>query len=542
MDELQKQVRRAARRLAAERFASVLGWCLTIAISLAAAIILAGKFLPVGLSNFSWILLAVAAGFAAAAVYSFATAGKGLAAAIEIDRRCKLKERVSSALSLSPEERETEAGRALVADAVRRVKRIDVSAQFKPRPARSLLYPLAPALLAFLIAIFVSSAAADKTQAAAAQEAAVAAQVKKSAHTLEKKFENKKLAAKEKGLKEAEDVFKLLAQDAKKLGEADKADRQKTLVKLNDLDEQLKKRRQETGEAEKVKQQLGNLKGFKQGPADDFAKAVRHGDFQKAMNELDKLQERLKGGNLDEKERQKLAEQLDQMRDKLAKMNDAQKAAENDLKKKIEELQKKGDAKEADKLQQQLDKLRMNAPPLPGMDNLAQQMQQCAKCLKEGDMQNAAKALGAAGKDLQDLQKKLEEMEMLDEAMEQLQQCRDAMCCKQCQGDGCKLCQGAGVGGSKAGVGIGPGQGKESKIIDASFHDSQVKQQVGRGAMSLDGYVEGPNKKGEVGEEIKKQLDAAKHSDTDPLTGRQIPKKHRESVNGYFSRLRGGEK
>lgn len=545
MEELQKQVRRARQRLAAERFVAALGWCSTATLSLAAVIILLGKFWPLGsffrplgLSDAAWGLLAVVTGLLAAAIRAFATAGGGMEAAIEIDRRFGLKERVSSTLALSEQERQTEIGRALLADAARRVQRVDVAEGMKIRPARSLLYPLVPGLLALLIALFVSPAAAEKPQAADAEQAAVTKQVKKSAKKLQKKLAKKRRQAKQKGLKEAEDVFKLLERGAKQLGDKSRVDQKKALIKLNDLSKELKKRRQKQGGIEKIKQQLGNLKGFQQGPADKFAKAIRRGDFKQAMAELDKLKEQLKAGNLDKKAQQQLVEQLEQMRKKLNKMCANQKNAEKDLQKKIERLRQEGKNKEANKLEEMLDKLRIQAPQMEQLQKLARQMQKCSKCLKDGNAQDAAKALGDAQKGLEGLQNQNDELEMLDEAMEQLNECRKSMCCKQCQGAGCKMCQGNGGGGLKPGVGIGQGNVPGEKP-DTAFRNSRVRQKVGRGSMTIEGFVDGPNKKGQVGEEIKQQLDAAKHRDTDPLTGQRIPRKHRQSVNGYFSRLRG---
>lgn len=240
MEELQKQVRRAKQRMAVERFVYALGWCWVVTLSLAAIIILAGKFRPLGLSDAAWGLLALAAGLLAAAIRSRATSGGGMAAAIEIDRRFGLKERVSSTLALSEQERQTEIGQALVADAVRRVKRVDVSEEMRVRPPRSLLYPLVPALLALLIALFVSPAVAEKPNPNDADQAAAAKQIKKSAQTLQKKLAKKRLKAKQQGLKEAEDVFKLLEQGAKQLGDKSKIDQKKALIKLNDLAKELK--------------------------------------------------------------------------------------------------------------------------------------------------------------------------------------------------------------------------------------------------------------------------------------------------------------
>ena len=537
MEELYKQVRRAKTRLAMQRFVLALGWCLAATLSAAAMLILLGKFWPLGVPDGVWGLAALATGGLAAAVWSLATTPGGIDAAMEIDRRFGLKERVSSTLALSAEERQTEIGRALVEDAVRRVKRVDVAEEMKVRPSRRLLYPLLPALVALCIATFISPAAAEKNTTAEDDRAAVKKQVKKSARTLQKKFAKKRLMAKQKGLKEAEDVFKLLEQGARKLGDKSEADRQKALLKLNDLSKQLKKRRQKQGGAEKVKQQLAKLKGFKQGPADKFARAIRRGDFKKAMDELDKLKEQLKAGKLDKKKQQQLAQQLDQMRKKVQKMAEKQKAAQKDLQKKIDQLRKDGKAEEANKLEEQLDKLRRQMPQMELLQKMARQMQECSKCLKDGNAKDAAEALAGAGESLESLQKQLDELEMLDEAMDQLEQCRNSMNCKQCQGAGCGMCQGEGKGD-----GLGKGQGRGDRPEEehnTAFRDSQVRQKVGKGSMTIEGFVDGPNKKGQVGEEIKKQLDAAKHRDTDPLTGQRIPRKHRESVNGYFSRLRG---
>ena len=542
MEELYKQVRRAKNRLAMQRFVSALGWCLVATLSLAAVLILVGKFWPLGVSDGAWVLAALGLGLVAAAVWSLVTARGGIDAAMEIDRRFGLKERVSSTLALSEEERETEIGRALVEDAVRRVKHVDVAEEMRVRPSRCLLYPLLPGLAALCIALFVSPAAAEKTDTQTeAERAAVKKQVKKSAKVLQKKLEKKRELAKQKGLKEAEDVFKLLEQGARKLGDKSEADQKKALVKLNDLSKELKKRRQQQGGAEKVKQQLGNLKGFKQGPADKFAKAIRQGDFKKAMDELDKLKEELKAGKLDKEKQEQLAQQLDEMRDKVQKMVDKQKEAREDMQKKIDQLRKDGKAEEANKLEEQLDKLRRQMPQMEQLQEMARQMQKCSKCLKDGDAKDAADALKGAGENLENLQKQLDELDMLDEAMDQLEECRQAMNCKQCQGAGCKMCQGEGKG-DKPGMGMGEGQGqgdRPEEKNDTAFRDSRAPQKVGKGSMTIEGFVDGPNKKGQVGEEIKQQLDAAKHSDTDPLTGQRIPRKHRESVNGYFSRLRG---
>jgi hypothetical protein len=183
-------------------------------------------------------------------------------------------------------------------------------------------------------------------------------------------------------------------------------------------------------------------------------------------------------------------------------------------------------------------------PQMKQLDQLAKQMGQCSKCLKDGKMKDAQAAMGQLQEGVKDLQKQLDELEMLDEAMEQMAQCKEGMCCKKCGGAGCAACQGGMGKGNGEGFGLGEGQGagdRPEEKTDTSSRDSQVRQQVGKGSMTVAGEVEGPNKKGQVNEEIKQQLEAAKHRATDPLTGQRIPHKHQEHAKEYFERLRKGE-
>ena len=118
MDMLERQVRRARRRLAAERFLDVLGWCWSAALLAALVLIAADKFWPMGVAAWMWAAGALGLGLFAAAVWTLLVGGSLLDAAIEIDHRFALKERVSSALGLRPDDRQTKAGEALLADAV----------------------------------------------------------------------------------------------------------------------------------------------------------------------------------------------------------------------------------------------------------------------------------------------------------------------------------------------------------------------------------------------------------------------------------------
>ena len=112
MDELVSQVRRAQWRMAADRFLAVLGWCWFAGLTAAGVAILACKYYPLGVPDAAWAAGGLGLGLIAAAAWAGVTARRGLDAAIEIDRRYGLKERVSSTLAMPEADRGSEAGRS----------------------------------------------------------------------------------------------------------------------------------------------------------------------------------------------------------------------------------------------------------------------------------------------------------------------------------------------------------------------------------------------------------------------------------------------
>ena len=533
MDTLQRQIGRARRRLAFQRFLDRLGWCWFAALAAALVLIAVDKFRPLGLDAWAWAAGALAVGLAAAAVWTLMVRGDSLEAALEIDHRFGLKERVSSALALSPADRESEAGAALVADALRRIERIDVAGQFGVQPPRRLLWPLLPGALAAMVALLVNPAG-DGQSAAKADDPAAKQQIRKSTEVVRRQLAERREKAKKEGLQDAEQLFKKLEEGTKELSA--ESGKEKALVKLNDLSRLLTERRQQLGGAAKVKEQLDQLKKIDRGPADKFAQAVSRGDFQKAAEELKKLQAELASGKLDEKQKAELAKQLDQMKEKLGKLADAHAKAEEDLKQRAKQLRQAGQVAEANKLEEQLQKLQEQGPQMQKIKDLADKLGQCSKCLKKGQGKGAAKALQQMQAQMKNLQQQLDEMEMLDDAMQQLAQARERMACPKCGGAGCEECQGP------PGDGLGKGRGtgaRPEKKTDTRSYDSQVKQKVGQGSATVVNMVNGPNVKGDVRRQIQDQVDSTRRGATDPLTGRHMPKKRGEHAKEYFDGLRG---
>ncbi len=537
MEDLLKQVGRVRRRLGLQQFLYALGWCLFASLLVAAALIAVDKFYPLRVLWWGWVSGAAVLGVLAAVAWTWLALRRAFDAAIELDRRFDLKERVSSSLALSEEERQSEFGAALVKDAVRRAQRIDVSERFPVVLHWSLVLPLGPAVAAALV-LWLVNPAVKTTQASTREVAAVKKQVAATAKTLKDKLNQQRRQAQKEGLEEAQKLFGRLEEAVEQMKAKPEGDRSQSLSQLNDLRKEIDQRRKELGGAEQMQRQLEQLKDISRGPADKVVEAIRRGDFQQAVKQIEELKDQLGDGKLSDEEKQALADQLNEMKEKLDQMVKAQKQARDDLQRQIDRARQAGQNGEADKLQEQLDRLREKMPQMDKLDDLAKKLGQCAKCMKQGDMKDAEAALGQLQGDLQQLQQQLQEMEMLDEAQEQMAQARDQMNCGKCGGAGCKECQG------DPGMGMGRGQGagpRPEERTDVKFRDSKALTKVGPGAAVVTGETAGPNLRGDIQQELQTQVDSTRKQEADPLTGQAMPKKHREHAKEYFDRFREGE-
>lgn len=546
MDKLHKQVQRARRRLILEQFLARLVWCMFAAFAVAALAIAVPKVFVVSALpahwSATWLAGAAGAGLIAAVVWTWLVRRDELDAAVEIDLRYNLKERIASSLSLAPEDLESDAGRALVKDAVRRIERIEVAEKFRVGLDRSGWLPLVPAALAFALVLFVE----DRTAQSSAEthvQLQNQQKIENAAKELKKKLQEQKKEAEQKGLKDAENLFKKLEKSTEDLEKKDELDRKKALVKLNDLAKELAERKKRIGGEEGLQKQFEKLNKLGEGPAEKLADALKKGDFQKAMDELKKLQEQVKSGELDEETKKKLEEQLEQMKEQLAQAAQNHKQAMEELQKKLQQQMQAGNMTAAAELQKQLDKLMQSKPQMEAMQKLAQQLGQCQQCMADGDQAGAAQAMQQLAQQLSQMQQQMDEMQMLDQMMMQIDGAKQAMKCSECQGMGCAMCQG-GFGsqfGQKPGNGMGPGRGfgpRPDEENATSFRDSQVRAQPGRGRAVIKGEIDGPNIKGRVLEAIKEEMTAATSEQADPLTNQRLPRSRREHAEEYFNALR----
>ncbi len=549
MEALKTQVARARRRMLISTSLVSFGWCLFGCLTVAAALIVASWYWVWNLN--SWVLLGSAAGVAVvlAAIHTVRHATQPLLAAIEVDRRFGLRERVSSALSLQAEDLESEAGQALAADAERRVRGLDIPQQFPVAVGRWSFLPVLPALAAVLLIYLLPPFVPGEAGATPDQQRAQAA-VKQTMEKLDQQLEQRRKEAQEQGLKDLDKLLEQLQDGTRETLNKKTADPSQAVVKLNDLAQEFEKRREELGSADKMREQLSQLKGANEGPADKLARALKNGDLKQAAQELQDLQKQMKNGELDEKKMEQLANQLNEMKEKLDQVAKDHQQKQQALQDQIDKAKQAGNQQQANQLQQQLDQHNQQAGQMKQLQQLADKLGQCKECLNQGNMADAIAGLQGIEQDLQGMQQQLNEMQMLDGALDQLAQAKGDMLCQgQCdQPGGEGQSQGKGQSdrwknGPGGGRGIGRGDGGAMVGQDKDgqkFIDSAVAGKNQGGAGVIVGEAGGPNRRGQIREQIKTELAPAQAERSDPIDNQQYPKPYREHTQQYLDALREG--
>ncbi len=167
MDQILAQVSRVRRRLWLELFLNRLVTCLFVSLAIALVAMGIPKLVSIpGLpANWTWWCAAVGlgAGTIFALVWTLVSGLSTLDAAVELDSRFELRERVSSSLALSEEEAATPAGQALLTDASRAIQKIEVGSRFGISLPRRKWLPLVSTALAFALLSLVDNPTAQSS-------------------------------------------------------------------------------------------------------------------------------------------------------------------------------------------------------------------------------------------------------------------------------------------------------------------------------------------------------------------------------------------
>jgi hypothetical protein len=525
-----------------QRFLSALVWCWGATLAMVAIAVAVEKFGRVTIPGADWLPFAVAGGLGllVAALVAVLTGASRVDAAVAIDREFQLNERLSTALTLPDDLRETAAGRALLADAMKHVGSLDIGSKFGPRLPRRAWVPVVPALVALGL-LFVPELSRRVVVAASSAEKIEKKVVVEQSKALGKKVGQERQKLDKNKFAEAEKILADIEKAADELAKAPPAQKDKALVQLNKLTDSLKDRQKQLGSPEQIKRQLQQLKDMaSKGPADDFMKELAKGDFMKAVQELKKIEEKLKSNKLSEAEKKQLKDQIGEMAKQLKQLADLEQR-----KKQLEEARKNGGLSK-EQFEREMNKLEDQAKGLKQMQQLASKLNAAQEALQKGDTQKAAQALGMTQEQLTQMAQQMQEMESLDSAMADLQDAKNGM-----SGDGTNqlgnMGDFGGMGNSNRrgmgnGLGRGRGQGDRPEAPDdTSTYQTRVKQQIGKGKAKLEGMTPSTNVvKGDATIEIQAEVSTSEGLAADALTNQKVPKNVEKHVRGYFDQINKG--
>jgi len=539
--ELDGPIGRVWRRLRFQRFLSALVWCWGGTLAVAALALAVSKLTYRPLPGAEWLPMAIAGGvgLVAAALAAMVRGPSRVDAAVAIDHVFHLNERLSTALTLPEDLRQSDPGRALIADAVRHVSVLEVGSAFGPRLPRLAWVPLIPGALAVAL-LFVPEFIQRRAQARpteAIEKRVVAQQTK----ALGKKIASQRQELDKSKFAEADKLLAEIEKAAETLAKAPPARKDQALVQLNKLTDAVKDRQKQLGSPEQLNRQLQQLKEMAStGPASDFSKDLAKGDFRKAAEELSKLREKLQSGKMSEPDKKALKEQLGDMTKALQKL-----ANLDQRKKQLEEARKNGGLSEQ-QFQKEMAKLNDQAKGLESLQKLAAKLGEAQSGLEKGDMKKAADSLGMSEKQLTEMAKQLQEIEALDGALADLQDAKNGM-----TGDGMNQLgdslgdlgmNTSGMNGQNNGRGRGRGEGDRPEAPDeTASYNTKVKQQLGKGKAVLDGFAPpSAAMKGQSLIDIQGDVEAAAGVSAEALTNQKIPRNIEKHVRGYFDQINKG--
>lgn len=505
-------------------------------------------------------------------------------AALELDRRFRQAERITTYLTLGERERSTAAGLALEQDVSQRIDKLDVREQFTLHwPRRLLLVPVIALTLVLLAVYYRPTLEPTVDPGTRPLAKSVINDIKQQDLEQKKKFEqqrklNERQSEKSEQLKQLEaELERILSQSVEtpdqarervkeltelenqikdlRQAQAEKAESiRKQLSQLNQLDQSESARREQKKQEleqqfkdgkideQTLKQELAKLDQQAKSATDDLRQALRNGDLAKAKELVEQLKRKVEQMSPEEKE---------QLRQKLESLKESLERAANRTAEK-EELQKQAAEGKisAETLQRELkridDEVRQEREQQRDqLQQLAKQMDKAKRSIDNDDIDKLKQSLGEMAKDLEGLTGPQEDVEDADETLQRLSDARrrraQATDGNEGEGEGNdgddQDANGTGKGGRGQGSGrrpLNPDAKTDSKDERQQGKFSHKGQKIYLGAGPTQGFVGG---KSTV--DLQGEIRQASQQAAEAIEAQRISRSARESVRGYFQNLGG---
>jgi uncharacterized coiled-coil DUF342 family protein len=428
---LQRQLSKATRRLFFRTMLTCVFWGWFVAFLLSAGWFLTQPYLAETLPGGVRLLVGgslIGAATLIGLIVALFRAPAKLAAALLLDERFGLKERVTTSLTLSPELKGTPAAQALLADVNQRIAQVDVGSRFPLRV--SWITSLAPACAALLaLAAFYyrppSSQATLRANEVKAQAPENAAEIEQKLNQLKKRPAEKRQVerAMSEELKRIEAELDQIANRPR----ANKEQLKERIKEMTALEDRLKNREREMAERSRsMKQQLQQMErmagksGNEDGPAKDLQKALSQGNMEQAKEEMEKLSKKLKENRLTAQEKEQLAKQLKKLQEELERA-----AGQKDKIDQLKKLHQEGKL-DAEALKREIQRLQQDSAKLQDLQKLAAQLGQVRKNLQQGNGDAASAGMSAAADAAKSMELGDDDLRDLRDQLQRLQDAKDS--------------------------------------------------------------------------------------------------------------------
>lgn len=586
MTATQRTLGRARRRLVGQVTLRSLGWSLLIGAAVAAAAVV--TLHAFGIVAHWWIYAALAGvALLVSLLIGIVRRPSDKTVAVMVDDRLKLKDSLGTSLYAATLN-DNELTRRVIGDAEAAAATARVGDAFPVRPTRVWGWTLASFAVVALLTLdpfglqdaALQRAQAKQAEAEQAQEIEeLLAQAKKDAEELAEDPEARSDDAAAEDEMDPADLDEKLEAMLTQRDLSNPEDQREVAAEVSDLQEKFEEQiAQKQAAVEAMQNTLSQLDAGERGPVDDFADALRRGDFSSAQEELAKLADEMESGDMSESQKQRMAEQMESLGDQLAELAEQQQELSEQAEQSAQQAMK-----DAGLSQQQMDQLAEQGfdpkavqealKQLEGMSDeqkqqVADAMQQAMQQSKNsGDAGDAAQQLSQQMQQMaQAMQEQTQENQQMSEAMQQMQQqlaeCADPSkelgdmksasqkmqeAMQKLAGNGQQpggQGQMPGSGGQSAGVGPGEGDGSggnpigdERAALNTAKHASRDTQEGQGGRVIASWSRDGQMSKGESTLTFNQAVTDAKADAERAVTEDRTPRRYHRAIKDYFGNL-----
>ena len=555
MSRIRALVRQAKLRLALATFGRSFAYTLSAASILSMLVILTKRQMVFSFAVDTILLINFALAVISSLAFTWLKLPEEVGVAQEVDKRCNLKERLSTSLSLEGDLAKSEIARALITDTEKSTGQINLTREFPLKPTRLFCFPCLLVPCMFLLYLWMDPVGIAKAEPVSESKVEEKNQVNEAAKLLKRQIQQRKRNASEKGLLEAEKLYGRLESKIDSVIKDPKMDQKQTMIAMNDLKKQLEQRSSQLSNPESFKKILAQMKGLQAGVGKEMLDAMKKGDYKSAKERIDQLANQLQKEGLSEQEKASLKKELDALGNALKKSIDAATQQKNQLERQLESAREAGDQAEVARLQEQLQSLDAQERQMQSLREMSDLMESASKSLDNDQLMDASASMEELAQRLDEMQKEASELKDLESTLGDIAQSKSAMRCQACSGSGCSQCSGSSMSsgqmasrqangsGTARGDGLGKGSGfgdRPETESETNTYQTQVQGKLTEGKSVIAGIADGPNRKGVSREDLKQAIKASLKEQGSPSENQVIPRAEREHARQYFDQLREG--